>query len=71
MPEGLDGLRLDAAISRLFGISRTVAADLIGRGEARLDGEVSIKSERVFAGATLAVDLPGPDPGPLVVAEVV
>ena len=60
VPEGLDGLRLDAAISRLFGLSRTQAADLVGQGAASLDGRVSIKSERVTAGAELVVELPEP-----------
>ncbi|MCW2714113.1 MAG: rluD [Frankiales bacterium] len=60
VPEGLDGMRLDAAISRLFGLSRTAAADLVGAGLASLDGQVSIKSERVTAGAVLEVDLPEP-----------
>ena len=71
VPEGLDGLRLDAAISRLFGLSRTAAADLVGAGAASLDGQVSIKSERVTAGAVLEVDLPDPEraerPVPVVV----
>ncbi len=48
----------------MFGISRTVAADIVGRGGASVDGVVSIKSDRVAAGATLAVDLPGPDGTP-------
>ncbi len=66
VPEGLDGLRLDAAISRLFGLSRTAAAEIVGAGGASLDGRISIKSDRVLAGATLDVDLPSPDttPGP-------
>lgn len=66
VPEGLDGLRLDAAISRLFGLSRTAAAAIVEAGGASLDGRVSIKSDRVLAGATLDVDLPSPDtaPGP-------
>ena len=58
VPEGLDGLRLDAAISRLFGLSRTAAAELVSAGAASLDGVVSAKSERVTAGAVLDVDLP-------------
>ena len=61
VPEGLDGLRLDAAISRLFGLSRTAAAQIVGEGGASLDGRVSIKSDRVIAGATLDVELPSPD----------
>jgi len=71
VPEGLDGLRLDAAISRLFGLSRTAAADLVGAGAATLDGQVSIKSERVTAGAELVVELPEPDRGPLPTPQVV
>lgn len=58
VPEGLDGLRLDAAISRLFGLSRTAAADLVGSGAATLDGHPVLKSERVTTGAVLEVDLP-------------
>ena len=71
VPEGLDGLRLDAAISRLFGLSRTAAADLVGQGAASLDGQVSIKSERVTAGAELVVELPEPDRADLPVPTVV
>jgi 23S rRNA pseudouridine1911/1915/1917 synthase len=71
VPEGLDGMRLDAAISRLFGLSRTAAADLVSAGAASLDGQVSIKSERVTAGAVLDVELPDPEraerPVPVVV----
>ena len=61
VPEGLDGLRLDAAISRLFGLSRTAAADLVGAGAATLDGNAVVKSERVTAGAVLELDLPEPE----------
>jgi 23S rRNA pseudouridine1911/1915/1917 synthase len=59
LPDGLDGLRLDVAISRLFGLSRTTAADLVESGSVRVDGESTAKSERVRAGAWLDVDLPG------------
>lgn len=70
VPEGLDGLRLDAALSRLFGFSRTAAADLVAAGGVLLDGRPTVKSDRVLAGATLDVDLPGP-PEPLRVVPVV
>ena len=60
VPEGLEGLRLDAAIARLFGLSRTAAADLIGAGAVSVDGASAGKSDRVSAGAWLEVDLPGP-----------
>ena len=71
VPEGLDGLRLDAAISRLFGLSRTASADLVGAGAASLDGQVSIKSERVTAGAVLDIDLPDPARAPTAPPQVV
>jgi 23S rRNA pseudouridine1911/1915/1917 synthase len=72
VPEGLDGERLDAAIARLFGVSRTGAAELIGDGKVLVDGKLGIKSDRVLAGAELAVTLP-PPPGsePAAAAEPV
>ena len=71
VPEGLDGLRLDAAISRLFGLSRTSAVTIIEQGGASVDGRVRGKSDRVLAGSTLEVDLPSPDTEPGRPPEVV
>ncbi|MEJ7704020.1 MAG: S4 domain-containing protein [Geodermatophilaceae bacterium] len=39
VPEGLDGLRVDAALARLFGVSRTSAVGLIEGGDVLVDGE--------------------------------
>ena len=50
VPEGLDGERLDAALARMFGFSRTGAAELIGDGEVLVDGKQAMKSDRVPAG---------------------
>jgi 23S rRNA pseudouridine1911/1915/1917 synthase len=61
MPEGLDGLRVDVALSRLFGLSRTSAADLVTTGAVLLDGRSPAKSDRVAAGSWLEVSLPGTD----------
>lgn len=58
VPEGLDGMRVDAAVSRLFGLSRSVAAELVGAGEVLIDGAASMKSDRLSAGAALEVTLP-------------
>jgi 23S rRNA pseudouridine1911/1915/1917 synthase len=63
VPEGLDGLRLDAAIARLFGLSRNAAADLVDNGLALLDGVPRKGSDKVRGGATLDVELP-PPPNP-------
>jgi 23S rRNA pseudouridine1911/1915/1917 synthase len=63
VPEGLDGMRLDAAIARIFGLSRNAAADLIEAGDALLDAAPASKSARVSTGMQLDVTLPGPPPG--------
>jgi 23S rRNA pseudouridine1911/1915/1917 synthase len=73
VPEGLDGERLDAALARMFGFSRTGAAELIAAGDVLVDGKPGTKSDRVVAGAELTVTLP-PPPGsawPPVTAEPV
>jgi len=58
VPDGLSGERLDAALARLFGLSRTRAADLVSSGLVRLDGATPAKSDRVQAGAMLDVEIP-------------
>ena len=58
VPEGLDGERLDAAIARMFGLSRTRAVDLISSGAVLVGGMPAGKSDRVPAGEWLDVTLP-------------
>lgn len=62
VPDGLAGLRLDVALARLLGLSRTVAAGLVDAGEVRVDGRAAARSERVIAGALLEVQLPNVAP---------
>ncbi|MCL3860111.1 RluA family pseudouridine synthase [Actinotalea sp. K2] len=62
VPDGLAGERVDAAIARMLGISRTRAADLAVAGAVLLDGAVVGKSDRLPAGGWLEVDLEGLDP---------
>jgi 23S rRNA pseudouridine1911/1915/1917 synthase len=64
VPDGLDGARLDQAISRLFGLSRTTAAALVDAGDVAVDGQPRPKSERVRAGDWLDVTLPPPPSAP-------
>jgi 23S rRNA pseudouridine1911/1915/1917 synthase len=71
VPDGLEGERLDAALARLFGFSRTRAAELVAAGDVLVDGAAAIKSDRVHAGAWLDVALPAPASAPVVVAEAV
>jgi 23S rRNA pseudouridine1911/1915/1917 synthase len=58
VPDGLEGERVDSAIARLFGLSRSRAADLAGEGLVSVDGKAVAKSERLNAGAWLEVTLP-------------
>jgi 23S rRNA pseudouridine1911/1915/1917 synthase len=60
VPDGLDGERLDAALARMFGLSRSRAAELIADGLVLLDGRPASKSDRVLAGDPLQVTLPPP-----------
>ena len=62
VPEGLDGERRDAALARMFGLSRSRAAELISDGMVLVDGHPAAKSDRVAAGEPLEVTLPVPRP---------
>jgi len=64
VPEGLDGERLDAALARMFGLSRAAAADLVTSGNVLVDGRLAAKSDRVPAGEWLEVTLPPPPAAP-------
>jgi 23S rRNA pseudouridine1911/1915/1917 synthase len=73
VPDGLEGERVDAGVARLFGVSRTKAADLAADGHIALDGKTVAKSERLSAGAMLEVSLPRPEdtPGLEIIAQPV
>ena len=58
VPDGLAGERVDTALSRLLGMSRTKVADLAGAGDVLMDGRVLAKSDRLVAGAWLEVTVP-------------
>jgi 23S rRNA pseudouridine1911/1915/1917 synthase len=60
VPDGLEGERVDSALARLFGLSRTKAADLAAAGAVTVDRRTVGKSDRVCAGAWLEVSLPDP-----------
>jgi 23S rRNA pseudouridine1911/1915/1917 synthase len=67
VPDGLDGMRLDQAVARLFGLSRTAAAALVEAGDALVDGLPRPKSDKVAAGSWLEVTLPAPPAAPSIV----
>ena len=73
VPDGLEGERIDAAVARLFGLSRTRAAELAADGKVLVEGSAVAKSARVSAGEHIEVTLPSVDDSPTlaVVAEPV
>ncbi|GAB2749923.1 RluA family pseudouridine synthase [Amycolatopsis magusensis] len=60
VPDGLDGMRVDAGLAKLLGLSRTAVADLAAAGDVLLDGYPVGKSDRLTAGGLLEVTLPEP-----------
>lgn len=62
VPEGVDGMRADAALARMLGLSRTAVATLIDAGDVLLDGTSLAKaSEKLAAGSWVDVTLPEPE----------
>ena len=57
VPDGLEGERVDSAVARMLGLSRSRTADLIGRGLVFVDGSSVAKSDRVLGGSMLEVEL--------------
>lgn len=61
VPDGIAGMRLDAGVSRILGLSRTVVATLADAGDVTVDGVAVGKSHKLAAGSWLDVLLPEPD----------
>ena len=55
VPEGLDGQRLDQALSRMLGLSRTRAAELVDLAQVTVDAELLPKSARVLADQVIVI----------------
>ncbi|CAN2191386.1 RluA Pseudouridylate synthases, 23S RNA-specific [Candidatus Nanopelagicaceae bacterium] len=58
MPEGVAGERIDSALTRVLGLSRTSIVKLLEDGDITTDGRAMGKSERVTAGQLIEVLLP-------------
>ena len=70
VPDGFDGERVDAALARMTGLSRSRVGDLCEAGGVRRNGEDLAKSARLHAGELLEVDLPDPRPAEPVATPV-
>lgn len=55
VPDGLAGERVDAALAKLLGFSRTFAVEIVQAGGVQLDGRALAKSDRLSAGGWLEV----------------
>ena len=55
LPDGLDGVRVDAGIAKLFGFSRSFAAEIAESDGVTQDGVIVGKSDKLRAGAWLDV----------------
>ena len=58
VPPGLAGMRVDAGLAKLLGLSRTAAAELAAAGDVTVDGVTVGKSDRLAEDAWLSVLLP-------------
>lgn len=58
VPEGVAGERIDSALTRVLGLSRTSIVKLIDDGDISTDGRALGKSERVTAGQMIDVLMP-------------
>src|SRR3954462_13528045 len=65
VPDGLEGQRVDQALSRLFGLSRTAAAEVADAGGVVVDGRARGKGDRLTGGSWLEVELPAPPGEPV------
>ena len=71
VPEGLSGLRADAGIAKLLGLSRSSVADMIEAGLVLQDDLVIGKSASLVENAWLKISLPAPKAPLALVAELV
>jgi 23S rRNA pseudouridine1911/1915/1917 synthase len=72
VPEGVAGERIDSALTRVLGLSRTAVVKLLEDGDITTGGKAMPKSERVTAGQVIDVLMPAPintDPIPLTPLE--
>jgi len=55
VPDGLDGMRVDAAIAKMLGFSRTFAADVADAGGVVADGRPLGKADRLHGGSLVEI----------------
>ena len=63
IPEGLDNERIDSALARILGLSRSVIVKLLDSDEVNLGHKVLGKSDKVLSGQIITVLMPEPPSG--------
>jgi 23S rRNA pseudouridine1911/1915/1917 synthase len=70
VPDGLDGMRVDAALAKMLGFSRTFAAEILDLGGVTVDGVTAAKSDRLRADSWIEVDWTPKDEAQIVPIDV-
>jgi 23S rRNA pseudouridine1911/1915/1917 synthase len=73
VPDGLVGERVDVAVAKLLGFSRTFAGDVVESGGVEVDGRVARKSDRLTADVVISIvwdDPREPEIVPVLVADM-
>jgi 23S rRNA pseudouridine1911/1915/1917 synthase len=73
VPDGLVGERVDVAVAKLLGFSRTFAGDVVERGGVEVDGRVARKSDRLSADVVMSIvwdDPREPEIVPVLIADM-
>lgn len=60
VPDGLVGQRVDAALARMLGLSRSAILAAFDAGDVYVDGRPAAKGDRIAQGAVIDVVLPDP-----------
>ena len=63
IPEGLDNERIDSALARILGLSRSVIVKLLDSEEVNLGHKILGKSDKVLSGQIITVLMPEPPSG--------
>lgn len=73
VPDGLTGDRIDTALSRMLGLSRSAAGKLLDDEKVRVNGSLVNKSYRLSLNEIIEVDLEPPalTPAPIVGMEII
>ena len=73
VPDGLVGERADVVVSRILGLSRSFAAEIVAEGGVEFDGRVAVKADRAPEGSVISItwdDKREPEIVPVLIADM-